>query len=120
MDTEYQILILLLIHYVADFRFQTDWMALNKSKEFLPLATHVFIYALTFFVCGIFIFDFIDVLTFCLVTFIAHIFTDLITSQITTQLYKEERFRAFFNVIGFDQFLHAVQLILTYKFIFQA
>lgn len=35
---------LLLGHLIADFLFQTSWMADNKAKKWLPLVTHVTVY----------------------------------------------------------------------------
>ena len=117
MELIYQIIILLSIHFVADFLLQSDWMAMNKSKSLIPLTTHVAIYTGAFLVFGIWYFPLVDVLLFCGITFVAHLLTDLYGSKLTSSLFKQKRHRAFFNVIGFDQLLHAIQLILCYKFI---
>ncbi|HEU5141494.1 MAG TPA: DUF3307 domain-containing protein [Bacillales bacterium] len=36
--------ILLVGHFVGDFLFQTNWMAVNKSKKWSPLFTHCVVY----------------------------------------------------------------------------
>ena len=117
LDVSFQILIVLAIHFVADFLFQTDWMAMNKSHNVKALASHVAVYVITFYAIGIIFFPASQVIIFTFFTWVFHFVTDSVSSKITTKLYKEQRTRAFFNVIGFDQFLHALQLILCYKFI---
>lgn len=36
--------ILLIGHFVGDFLFQTNWMAVNKEKKWVPLLTHCTVY----------------------------------------------------------------------------
>jgi len=38
----------LLIHLFGDYWLQSDWMALNKTKQTLPCSVHCFIYTLPF------------------------------------------------------------------------
>lgn len=40
----------LLVHFWADFVFQSDWMALNKTKRSIPCLIHVLIYTACFLV----------------------------------------------------------------------
>lgn len=42
------IYVLLTAHFVADFLYQSDWMALNKSKRWDALAWHVLVYGWAF------------------------------------------------------------------------
>lgn len=42
---------LILLHFLMDFIFQSDWMALNKSKEWWPLIWHVVVYSTGFGWC---------------------------------------------------------------------
>lgn len=116
---EYQIILILFIHWVADFLLQTKRMATNKSKDNYWLFAHVLIYSITWFVIGAFFFNVISVLLFTITTFICHFITDYVTSRWTSKLYKQEKyygFPSFFSVIGLDQFLHFLQLILSYKY----
>lgn len=122
MEISYQIIIIIFIHWVADFLFQTSKMALNKSKDNRWLLLHVFTYTIVFAVIGLNILDsdqYLGLLMFCGVTFIAHFIQDYITSRWTSSLYAEKKFYGvfptFFKVIGLDQFLHYAQLILCYK-----
>lgn len=120
MKTEYQIILIIFIHWVADFLLQSKSMAIGKSKSNYWLSWHVLIYSLVWFSIGIFFFDFKSVAIFTLVTFIAHFTTDYFTSRWTSRLYRQEKyygFPSFFSVIGFDQFLHYLQLILTYTYL---
>lgn len=72
------LLILLTVHFVADFLCQSEWMALNKSKRWDALLLHVTIYACCFVPFGF---------RFALVTFAAHFVTDAITSRVTSRLW---------------------------------
>ncbi len=84
------LLCLFVLHFVADFMCQTDWMALNKSKWYETfqwpqgdegldaLLTHTLIYGLSFLVFG---------WKFALITFVAHTLTDALTSQLTSKFW---------------------------------
>ncbi len=120
MKTEYEIIIIIFIHWVADFLLQTSKMATNKSRNNYWLFTHVFVYSIVWLFIGLFFFKPILVVLFSLITFICHFITDYLTSRWTSKLYKEQKFYgfpSFFSVIGLDQFLHYLQLILCYGFI---
>jgi hypothetical protein len=41
------LLVMLTLHFIGDFLLQSDWMALNKSKNWDALSQHVLVYALT-------------------------------------------------------------------------
>jgi len=103
------VLLLLSVHFVADFLLQNDWMAVNKSKHWGALSLHVLVYSLAFIWLG---------WQFALITFVLHFIIDAITSRCTRALYYPVFHRHwFFAVIGFDQLLHAYQLILTYNYL---
>jgi Protein of unknown function (DUF3307) len=97
------------LHWVGDFLFQTNWMATNKSHNFIALITHVSIYTLTLTLGTIIVFNF----KFLLINFIAHGLTDFLTSKVTSKLWQRNDIHNFFVVVGFDQYIHAVTLILT-------
>jgi hypothetical protein len=105
----YIVLILLTVHFVADFLLQNDWMAINKSKHWGALTLHVLIYSLAFSWLG---------WKFALITFVTHFITDAITSRMTRALYYPVFHRHwFFAVIGLDQLIHAWSLTLTYIYL---
>lgn len=114
------ILYLLFIHWVGDFLFQTFEMGTLKSSSNEWLTIHVSVYTLSWFVLLGFITPFVQTFLFCIITFITHWITDYYTSRWTKKLREKEKyygFPAFFNVIGLDQWLHYVQIFLTYKYI---
>jgi hypothetical protein len=121
------VLIILFIHWVADFLCQTDWQAQNKSKRMDALLAHTGIYSFVWMIPMMIMFtitsdaihdsNWFDVkaICFCFITFVFHTLTDYFTSRLNTKLWNEKKVHWFFASIGFDQFLHFVQLLLTYK-----
>lgn len=119
-------LTLVLAHFLGDWFFQNDWMALGKSKERLPLFTHVGIWSLFMLPWG---------WKFAVLSFVFHLVTDCITSQWTSKLWFMDpiKYNAdvagnlmwvmkdpnprhwFFVAIGFDQLIHYVTLAWTLK-----
>jgi hypothetical protein len=111
------VLIILFIHWVADFVCQTDWQAKNKSKNNEALVNHILIYsAITTIAWLAFGFN-IDAASIFLCTFICHFITDYITSRINSKLYAKGKIHYFFVSIGFDQILHYAQLFFMYEFL---
>ncbi len=116
---------ILVIHWIADFVFQTDWQAQNKSKNNIALLTHTINYSVCWAIPIIFLLPgdwttrdyLIASVQFTLVTFICHTITDYFTSRLNTYLYNKKQIHYFFVSIGFDQILHYVQLFLTYYYI---
>lgn len=104
----YEIIALIWIHFVADFMFQTDKIAIAKSSSNRALALHVGIYTLPFFYFG---------WLFALVNCVLHFATDWCTSRATTYLWKKGDRHNFFVVIGLDQAIHMTCLLVTYWFL---
>lgn len=114
------VLWLLFSHWIADFVFQSDRMATNKSKDVKALLSHVGVYSLVLFVTFAAWFEIPKDITYRAFAFIGltaifHFTTDAITSPITSYLWEKEKRHWFFVTIGFDQFLHYFQLLVTYK-----
>lgn len=68
--------ILLLGHLVGDFLFQTQWMALNKQKRWLPLGVHCIVYTA---IVAVFSYSFLDEplsVWGLLLIFISHVILD--------------------------------------------
>ena len=114
-------LFIVVIHFIADFIFQAEEWATNKSKSNFALFKHVTAYTIIWSVSGLFIFsDPFKYLTFLLVTFVAHFTTDYFTSRIVSRKFANNEYGSpipnfgAFTVIGFDQVLHYGQLFLTY------
>jgi len=109
------IILILLVHCVADFWFQTPWMAANKSKDPLALLAHVATYMFFLTVFAVWHWS-VAWLWWALVNGALHMFTDSITSRITSHNWNGGKpTKTFWNTIGVDQFIHAATLILTYE-----
>lgn len=115
------VLSLCFLHWVADFVFQTDWMAQNKSKNNKPLLVHVGVYTTVFAPFAFLTFSLLGALAFLLFNFAAHVITDYCTSRRSSRLYREGKIGSatvpnfnFFATIGFDQFIHYVCLFGSY------
>jgi hypothetical protein len=109
------------IHFIADFIFQEEEWATNKSKSNFALFKHVTMYTIIWSTAGVFIFsDPFKYLIFLLVTFVSHFTTDYFTSRIVSRKFANNEYGSpipnfgAFTVIGFDQVLHYGQLFLTY------
>ena len=127
------IFLVIFIHWVADFVFQTHWQATNKSTNNKALLQHVGTYTLIWFVV---FFGWIvysnhilemdasahghgtEILLFFPITFVAHFITDYFTSRLNSYLWKKGDIHNFFVSVGFDQVLHYVQLFLTINWLF--
>ena len=111
---------LLFVHFLADFLVQTDWQAVNKSKDVEALSRHVATYTATFliflpFMCEVTIGRVPSsiIILFCVATFATHWITDYVTSRIAAYYYQKEDRHAFFAMVGLDQFIHQATLLLT-------
>lgn len=103
-DTILKILMLVWIHWLADFVCQTDYMAKGKSKSIKILSYHVWIYSVMFLPFGWKMFA---------VNFVTHWIIDYFSSRATSKLWAKGDVHNFFVVIGLDQALHLTTLILA-------
>lgn len=115
--------IIIWTHWIADFVFQIDRMARNKSKSNAALMSHIRWYTSILFIGAIFLFkfDFVSAGLFAIVNGIVHYYVDYMTSRVASKLHAEgkmgsEKFPnlGFFAVIGLDQALHMSTLVTTY------
>ena len=128
------ILIILFLHFVSDFVLQTRRMAQKKSKSLFWLSWHVLVYTTFLFwgwVCFVGFNDYSSYTVFGVfyMVFISHFLTDFTTSKFTTYSYvrsiernisikKRNRWQyIFWLVLGLDQFVHFLSLILIYNYI---
>lgn len=103
-------LIVLAIHWVADFACQSRWMGDNKSSKSEALAIHVITYSIVLG-CGTMVLFGPRVWSaFVPFSGLLHLGTDAVTSKVTAWLGRAHRWYSFWTVIGFDQLLHQVAL----------
>ena len=103
--SEQTIVLILAVHWLADFVGQSDWMAQNKSKRLWPLLAHVLVYTAILAILG---------WRWAVVNGLAHLAIDAVTSRINAKLYAAKQIHWFFVSIGFDQLLHTAILVLTW------
>ena len=94
------------LHFFADFILQTDYVAINKSKNSKILLQHVTIYSIPFLWFG---------WQFALINGVLHFVTDYITSRTAGWFWQREQRHWFFVTIGFDQAIHLTTLFVTYS-----
>ena len=102
------LLLIIWVHFIADFILQTDYIALNKSKYTECLLTHCGIYSIPFLIFG---------LEYALINGILHFVVDYFSSALTTTFYVNDKRRYFWWTIGCDQAIHMTCLLLTAGFI---
>ena len=102
-------LCLFVAHYFADFVFQSDKMALNKSHSWKWLSLHCFVYGVCFLPWG---------WQVSLVLMGTHFVIDAVTSRLNAYFWKREERRYFFLTIGADQMLHLFLLVLVAPWVF--
>jgi uncharacterized membrane protein len=129
------ILSIIFIHWVADFIFQAEEWAVNKSKSLKALLKHTVMYSFIWYIVllGFAIYGTrfngpkIEDLgwtpwmgLFPVITFVFHTITDYFTSKIVSRKFANNEYGSSipnlgaFTVIGFDQVLHYIQLFGTY------
>lgn len=119
-----EIFLILVLHWVGDFWFQSDKQAKGKSKNMRDLVSHTFSYSFVWLCCmfGLCIYYQVNPLFslyFALITFTAHTIQDYFTSRLNSRLYQQGKNHEFFIALGGDQLLHYVQLFLTYYLLFK-
>jgi len=117
MMISYQtILLVIALHWVADFVLQTDWQAKNKSTNVLALCAHVATYTaclLAFAMCYLPRPFMTTGLAWAVSNGLLHLGIDCFTSRINSQLWKAGKVHYFFVAVGFDQMLHYACLFGT-------
>jgi ABC-type multidrug transport system permease subunit len=112
------LLYILIIHYLADFVLQTVDQSKLKSTDNRMLAYHVATYSFVWLFASYIIYEKpAQAIAFAAITFIFHFATDWATSRIGKKFWEKSDYHNGFNVVGFDQILHYVQLYATFSLI---
>lgn len=110
---------LLMVHFIADFVLQSDWMAQNKSKSNQALGLHVTVYTATLLFGSIPLLFILNhgggsiIGVWVLLNGAAHFATDYITSRVNSRLWTAKEVHWFFVGVGADQLIHYFTLALT-------
>lgn len=116
MRIEY-IIFILLIHFLADFALQTPEQAEKKSTDSWALAAHVLVYSGVWWIASAIYLGWDQGALFACITFSAHFLTDFVTSRLSKPFFSKKDYHNGFVVVGFDQMLHYIQLILTFNYL---
>ena len=114
---------LIIAHYIADFIFQDEKWANNKSKDIRSLLKHTYTYSFVFALLMWLIFPWYIALTFFSTMLLSHTAIDYITSKIVSKKFRNKEYGSSipnfgaFSVIGFDQVLHYITIFLTLDFV---
>ena len=118
MVNERIFILMLIIHFLADFCLQTNEQAVMKGISNKFLFYHVGAYSLMWLIASYAIFlNIYAAVIFSIVTFICHFITDYFTSRIGKPFWEKKDFHNGFVVVGFDQILHYLQMFYTFKII---
>jgi hypothetical protein len=98
------IIILIWMHLVADFIFQTDKVATTKGKDNAVLSFHVMLYTLPFLVFGV---------EYAVLNGLLHFFVEWCSSRVGSYFWQKGDRHNFFLTIGVDQALHMTCLVGT-------
>ena len=99
-------ILIIWLHFIADFVLQSDRIAKGKSKSNQMLLEHVAIYSVPFAILGI---------EYAVANACLHFVVDWFSSRATSYLWQKGERHWFFVVIGIDQALHLTCLFVTYE-----
>lgn len=110
MLTLTEILLIILIHWIADFVLQTEKQAKCKSKNLHDLLSHTIYYSIITSLFYILLFPciysftelepgYLNIIYFTLITFITHTITDYFTSRINNKFIPEREYVHSYKII---------------------
>lgn len=128
--TTFQILLIIFIHWYADFLMQDEKWAITKNKSVESLLKHTTMYsfcwlmALLVYFAQHLNFEYLgQIMQFVIITFVFHTLTDYFTSKIVSKKFTKGQYGSSipniggFTIIGIDQVLHYIQLFITFQII---
>ena len=113
MTTAFWLLIYILtLHFIGDYILQSRWMGENKSKNYKALLVHGFVYMIILSLGMGLLFGFAGLL-YGVFNGVIHTMIDAISSRLNSAAWKSGKIGRFWKIIGEDQYLHQVILIIT-------
>lgn len=107
------IMSVIVLHWVADFVFQTRWQMRNKASCIYALSAHVGMYTAAIGVYAFAILAPILALKWTLINGILHFITDVLVSRCTKYFWNKRQYQNFILMIGVDQIVHYACLFGT-------
>ena len=125
MEITLLFIVMVLGHWLGDFIFQTDEMAISKHKDLNDLCIHSLTYSSVWVVIGLIMMSFelietkpIALFLFFGITTITHALVDHLVSKFGYKFFESGNPSTFMGIMSFDQMLHYIQLYLTYTLLF--
>ena len=123
---------ILFLHYLGDYIFQPYRMSVQKSENYMMLLYHTIIYSSTIYLGLLLVVGVEEAITFSVLTFLAHYVVDFVTSRVisdnsselrldpdsTKPIHKRLRLWGPISLLGLDQLLHQVCLLIAAQFAF--
>lgn len=104
------VLLVLVLHFVADYLLQSHAVMINKGKHFGTLVFHVILYSLPFFIFFGPVYAVINALI--------HGVVDFFSSRLNNILCEWKNPKWFYTNIAADQLIHISTLFITYSWLF--
>ena len=123
---------ILFLHYLGDYIFQPYRMSVQKSENHMMLLYHTIIYSSTIYLGLLLVVGVEEAITFSVLTFLAHYVVDFVTSRVisdnsselrldpdsTKPIHKRLRLWGPISLLGLDQLLHQVCLLIAAQIAF--
>ena len=129
MTTIQLIILIIIVHFLADFALQTHEQATNKGEGnslinkwlFYHVGVYTLIWSVVYLILPVHpLLETIPLLVrlfiFSVCVFIPHYLTDWCTSRIGKPFWKNKDLHNGFTVVGFDQVIHYLCLIWVFHF----
>jgi hypothetical protein len=119
-----QVAVCMLFHWIGDFILQPRAIADQKHRSWGILSEHSFMYTVVV-MCSFILVSSMSIVVeepknFMIVflsLFISHFLVDAITSRITHKLYEKGKMYWVMTVIGFDQWIHLLVILMILKYV---
>lgn len=121
----YIIIWLLFVHWVADFVCQSEKWATTKKSNNHSLIKHTLTYSYLFVAATIAFLPIKTLILFGFILFVSHTLIDYFTSKLVGKKFENKQLGSeipnlgAFSIIGLDQFIHFVVLVISFYYLYQ-